>query len=174
MNRSLRAGIGLLALLGAFIFLLLTVGSLGEPQPDVERIGVDRVLAGLPPAEAFGDEELRISGWYAELDADCAEHGPAAPSVPWLERTCPLRVLLPYQPAESVNQEELEANGLRLAAPIGQPFPSRARPEGANLRLQQLVFVGHFHDPAAEECTPELVDRCRSTFVVSDYDGLLR
>ena len=29
------------------------------------------------------------------------------------------------------------------------PFPARAQPGGPNLRLQQLVYVGHFDDPAA-------------------------
>lgn len=171
MTREARIGLGLVALLGAFIFVLLTVGSLGEPQPSVQRINVQTVLEGsTSPAERYGDEELRISGWYASLDADCDGTRDAA----WLERTCPLRVLMPYQPAETVTQEELVANGLRLAAPIGRPFPSRAEPTGPNLRLEQLVFVGHFNDPAAASCAPDLVDLCRGTFVVSDYTGIIR
>ena len=176
MSRSTRAGLALVGLLGAFVFFLLTVGSLGDPQPDVERIPVERILGGPAPAGAYGNRQLRISGYYAELDADCVEtrSPPASGPAGWLERSCPLRVLLPYQPAESVSQAELEANGLRLAAPIGQPFPARARPEGPNLRLQQLVYVGHFNDPAADSCAPQLRERCRNTFVVSDYDGLLR
>jgi hypothetical protein len=73
-----------------------------------------------------------------------------------------------------VTQAELDAAGLRLSAPTGAAFPSRARPEGPNLQLQQLVFVGHFDDPAALDCAPAVRERCRNTFVVSDYDGLLR
>ncbi|MEX1072199.1 MAG: hypothetical protein WED86_00735 [Chloroflexota bacterium] len=92
----------------------------------------------------------------------------------WLQRDCPLRVLLSAQPNELVSQAQLERGGLRLAAADGRPFPSRARPGGANLRLQQLVFVGHFDDPAAERCVPDRLARCRSTFVVSTYDGFLR
>lgn len=175
MTPTLRLALAGVALLGTFVFLLLTVGSLGEPNPDVRRRSVAEVLAGPPPAQRFGDEELHVSGWYAELAADCEEPGAAANgAVPWLEQACPLRVLMPYQPAADVTQAELEANGLRLAAPDGRPFPARADPHGANLRLQQLVYVGHFNDPAAEECAPDLRDRCRSTLVVSDYDGLLR
>ena len=49
-------------------------------------------------------------------------------------------LLLPYQPSEAVSQKELESAGLRLAAPTGAAFPARARPDGPNLRLQQLVF----------------------------------
>jgi hypothetical protein len=170
-----RVAIGLLVLLGGFVFFLLTVGSLGGPRADLLRIGVADVLVGASPAERFGREEVRISGWYAELDADCRESAPAAsgPSA-WLERTCPLRVLMPYQPAQAVTQAELEAEGLRVAAQTGAAFPSRARPEGPNLRLQQLVFVGHFDDVLAADCAPARLEQCRNTFVVSDYDGLIR
>ncbi len=175
MTRHVRIGIGLPVLLGAFTFFLLTVGSLGQPRPDLTRIGVDDVLAGAPPAERFGRDEVRISGWYAELDADCREATPdAAGLAAWLERTCPLRVLMPYQPAETVTQAELEETGLRLTAETGAAFPSRARPEGPNLRLQQLVFVGRFAHPAAAACSPPRVAVCRNTLVVTDYDGLIR
>jgi len=175
MNRSTRIGMGLVALLGAFVFFMLTVGSLGEPQPDVARMSVEQVLdASQPPPEAYGGQELRISGWYASLDADCTGTRNGSGDAAWLERTCPLRVLMPYQPAETVSQEELMANGLRLAAPVGRPFPSRAEPSGPNLRLEELVFVGHFNDPAATACAPDLVNACRGTFVVSDYSGLIR
>jgi hypothetical protein len=170
-----RAGIGLLVLLGAFIFLLLTVGSLGDRRPELTHVAVSEVVGGAAPAERFGREEVRIAGWYAELDADCTEAAAdAAPAVAWLERTCPLRVLMPYQPEASVTQRELEAAGLRLTSETGAAFPSRARPEGPNLRLQQLVFVGHFEDAAAASCAPARRERCRNTFVVSDYDGLIR
>jgi hypothetical protein len=179
VTRTARIGIGVVVLLGAFVFFLLTVGSLGEPQPGVSRIPVAEVLAQADPADAYGTRELHVSGWYAELDADCrtpaGSPGPGSgPGPAWLEASCPLRVLLPYQPDEDVTQAELEAAGLRLAAPTGSAFPARARPDGPNLRLQQLVYVGHFADPAAEGCAPAARDRCRSTFVVSDYDGVLR
>lgn len=175
MTWRVRAGIGLLALLGAFVFFMLTVGSLGERRPELTMIGVADVLAGESPSERFGSDEVRISGWWAELDGDCRESVmDAAEPVAWLEGICPLRVLMPYQPAESVTQQELEEVGLRLASETGAAFPSRARPEGPNLRLQQLVFVGHFDDPAAAGCAPARLVLCRNTFVVSDYDGLIR
>lgn len=171
-NRGARIGVVIVALLGAFVFFLLTVGSLGKPQPDVTRIDVAEVLGQSSPADRYGAEELLVSGWYASLDADCRPAASGGGS--WLEATCPLRVLLPYQPAETVTQAELESAGLRLSAPTGAAFPARARPEGPNLQLQQLVYVGHFDDPAAANCPPKLRERCRNTFVVSDYDGLLR
>ena len=175
MTGRVRIGIGILALLGAFVFFLLTVGSMGERRPELTRIGVADVLAGASPVERFGREDVRISGWYAELDADCREAVPdASGPFAWLERTCPLRVLMPYQPAETVTQQELESTGLRLASETGAAFPSRSRPEGPNLRLQQLVFVGRFDDPGAAGCAPARLERCRNTFVVSDYDGLIR
>jgi hypothetical protein len=83
-------------------------------------------------------------------------------------------VLLPAQPAEGVTQEQMLANGVRLTAPLGNVFPSRAEPGGPNLRGGQLVFIGSFDDPAASSCVPERVDRCRNAFVVTDYDEQVR
>ncbi len=175
VNRETRIGIGLVALLGAVTFGLLLIGSIGEPREELQRLTVAQVLAQDSPADLYGDHELRIVGWYASLDADCVEPpGPPASTVPWLEQHCPLRVLMPAQPSEDVTQAELEEHGLRLAAPNGQPFPSRSEPTGPNLRLEQLVYVGHFDDEAAADCPADLREFCRNTFVVSDYDGLVR
>ena len=176
MTREVRIGLAVVAALGAFVFFLLVVGNPREPRPEVVPLTVEEVLGGSgPPAERYGDAELRIVGWYAELDADCSgDTGGPDNSVAWLQRDCPLRVLLPEQPAADVTQDELERDGLRLAAPVGAPFPSRAEPGGANLRFQRLVFEGHFADAAADSCVPERVERCRNTFVVSDYDEYVR
>jgi hypothetical protein len=175
MTREARLWFGALLGLGAFTALMLVVGNLGAPRPEVDPLTVEEVLADGPPADRFGDEELHVIGWYAELDADCAgDDGGADASVAWLQRDCPLRVLLPAQPSTSVSQEELLADGLLLAAPLGKPFPSRAEPGGPNLRGGQLVFVGHFDDTVAAACVPERAQRCRNTFVVSDYDEQIR
>jgi hypothetical protein len=175
VNRETRIGVALVASLGAFVFVMLVVGSLGGVRPDLSEYAYCGVPAEEEPAALLGDAELRIVGWYAELTGDCVgDDGGVDASVAWLQRDCPLRVLLSAQPAEDVTQAELERDGLRLAAPDGRPFPSRAEPGGPNLRLQQLVFTGHFNDPAADGCVPDRVDRCRGTFVVSTYDGLLR
>jgi len=174
MNRETRIGIALVVALGAFVFFMLVVGSLGGVNPDLERLQVADVLRAGNPAAFHGSAELRIVGWYAELSADCVgDDGGADASVAWLQRDCPLRVLLPEQPSEKVTQAELE-RGLRLHAPNGQPFPPRALPGGPNLQHEQLVFVGHFDDAAAANCVPDRIDLCRNTFVVSTYTGLLR
>lgn len=175
MTREVRIGVALVAALGAFIFFLMVVGSLGGTRPEIDPLSVEDVLNGGPPANRFGGEELHISGWYAELAADCeGDDGGADASVAWLQRDCPLRVLLPAQPDQNVTQAELIAQGIRLAAPLGRAFPSRAEPTGPNLRGQQLVFVGHFDDTLAAQCVPERKARCENTFVVSDYDELVR
>jgi len=175
MNRETRVGIALVAALGAFVFLMLVVGSLGEVRPELTEYPVGEILAQQDPAARHGDAELRIVGWYAELAGDCAgDDGGVDASVAWLQRDCPLRVLLSDQPSEDVTQADLERDGLRLAATDGRPFPSRAQPGGANLRLQQLIFTGHFDDTAAANCVPDRAERCRNTFVVSGYDGLIR
>ena len=175
MNRETRIGIGIVALLGAFVFGLLVIGSIGEPREELQRLTVAQALAEDSPADLYGNRELRIVGWYASLDADCVEPpGPPASTAPWLEHHCPLRVLMPAQPGDDATQSELEDHGLRLSASNGQPFPSRSEPAGPNLQLEQLIFVGHFDDEAAADCAADLQDFCSNTFVVSDYDGLVR
>jgi len=175
MNRELRLGILALLGLGAFVAVMIVVGSLGGARPDVDPLSVTEALAGGEPAERWGTQELHVTGWYAELDGDCdGDDGGADPAVSWLQRECPLRVLLPAQPAPDVTQAELLRDGLLLAAPQGRAFPSRSGPSGPNLRGGQLVFVGHFADGASASCVPERLERCRNTLVVSDYDELVR
>jgi hypothetical protein len=175
MTRDARIGLALVAALGAFVFFMLVVGSLGGTRPEVDPLTVEEAMAGGTPAEEWGSEELYVVGWYAELDGDCSgDDGGADASVAWLQGDCPLRILLPAQPDRDVTQEELMRDGLRLAAPLGNVFPSRAEPGGPNLRGQQLVFVGHFADATADQCVRERVERCRDTFVVTDYDELVR
>ena len=177
MSREARLWTGALLALATFTAFMLVVGNLGDPRAEVHPLTVEELLAEVEPAERWGSDELVVVGWYAELDADCAgDDGGADPAVAWLQRDCPLRVLLPEQPREDVTQAELEARGIRLAAPPErrQPFPSRAEPTGPNLRGQQLVFEGHFDDERAGGCLPERVERCRNTLVVSDYDEQVR
>ena len=175
MNRETRIGVALVAALGLFVAFMLVVGSLGGVRPDLKEYPVGEILADPDAAAHHGTTELRIVGWYAALDGDCAGNdGGLDSSVAWLQRDCPLRVLLSKQPNENVTQAELERDGLRLAAPNGQPFPPRAIPGGADLQGQQLIFTGHFADPGSARCVPDLVARCRNTFVVSTYDGLLK
>jgi hypothetical protein len=175
VNRESRLWGGAVVALAAFVAVMLLVGNLGPPRPEVDPLSVDEVLAGGSPADRYGSQELHVVGWYAELDSDCTgDDGGADASVAWLQRECPLRVLLPVQPSTDVTQEELLADGLRLAAPLGNKFPSRAAPSGPNLRGGQLVFVGRFDDEAADACVPERIERCRNTFVVTDYDEQVR
>ena len=175
MTREARLWVGAIVALGAFTAFMLVVGNLGAPRPEIDPITVEQLLAVDSPADEWGTEELHIIGWFAALEGDCeGDDGGADASVSWLQRECPLRVLLPAQPSTDVTQEELTASGIRLTAPLGNVFPSRATPEGPNLRGQQLVFVGHFDDPASSGCVPERVERCRNTFVVTDYDEQVR
>lgn len=174
-RRDARIGISLLVSLGVIMAAFLVVGAIGPVRPEFERLTVSEALGDGAPADRYGDRELRIVGWYAELADDCeGSEGDGATDVAWLAGDCPLRVLVPAQPDEGVTQRELERDGVRLTAPSNRPFPSRAEPGGPNLRLQQLIFIGHFDDPAAAGCLPEVRERCRNAFVVSDYDGLLR
>lgn len=175
MTRETRLGILALVGLGAFVAVMIVIGSVGGARPEVDPLSVTEALAGGDPSGRWESEEIHVTGWYAELDADCeGDDGGADASVSWLQRECPLRVLLPAQPEPTVTQEELLRDGIILAAPLGRVFPSRAEPTGPNLRGGQLVFVGHFDDPAADSCVPERVERCRDTLVVTDYDELVR
>jgi hypothetical protein len=175
VNRETRIGVALVAGLGLFVYFMLTVGSLGGVKPELIEYPVGEILAELQPAVQHGDAQLRIVGWYAELAADCVgDDGGVDANVAWLQRDCPLRVLLPELPTETVTQAELLRTGLRLEAPNGEPFPPRAEPGGPNLQGQQLIFTGHFADAAAQGCVPDRLTRCRNTFVVSTHDGLVR
>jgi hypothetical protein len=160
--------------LGVFTFAMLLVGSIGAPRPEVDPLTVAELLEDDAPADRFGDEELTVVGWYAELDADCRGDAGGAGDAAWLQAECPVRVLLPEQPAADVSQEELLRDGVRLAAPAPNVFPSRAEPTGPNVRGQQLVYIGHFDDPASAQCVPERLERCRNTFVATDYDEQVR
>jgi hypothetical protein len=175
VNRETRIGVALVAGLGAFVFFLLVVGSLGDTRPDVDPLTVNEALDDGAPADRWGSDDLHIVGWYAELDADCrGDDGGADATVAWLQRDCPLRVILQEQPPADVTQEELLRDGIVLAAPVANVFPSRAEPGGPNLRGQPLVFAGQFADDTAERCVPERLERCRNAFVVEDYDGFFR
>ena len=157
----------------AVLAILLVVGSLGGPRPEYLRIDVADALAEPDPAARWGSEEIELVGWYANLEGDCVPHEDEPADAGWLAGTCPLRLLLAEQPAEGASQAALEAIGLRLAAPTGEPFPPRPEPGGWHLMLEPLIVTGHFDDPAADTCAPIAVDRCRATFVVTGVDGLV-
>jgi hypothetical protein len=161
-----------LALVG-IVVLLFVIGGLADPRVTRDELDVADVLAVEDPAATYGSAELEIVGWYANLDADCLPHPDDRPAPNWLERTCPLHLLLAEQPAEGATQAALETIGLRLASPGGAPFPPRPQPGGWHLMLEQRIVTGHFDDPAALDCAPERVQDCRNTFVVSDTKGLV-
>jgi len=167
------AWIAIPVILVGILALFLVVGSLGGPRPEYLRIDVAEILALADPAATYGPEEIEVVGWYANLDADCEAPPGELPSASWLARTCPLRLLLPEQPATAATQAALQAIGLNLAAPTGEPFPPRPQPEGWHLMLEPLIVTGHFDDPEAAACPPAEMERCRATFVVSEVDGLV-
>jgi hypothetical protein len=161
-----------LILVGALI-VLIGLGSLGAPRPEYLRIDVAEALAEADPAARWGSAEIELVGWYANLDGDCRAPATEPADASWLERTCPLRLLLAEQPAEGAAQSAVEAIGLRLAAPTGEPFPPRPRPGGWHLMLEPLIVTGHFNDPEAGACAAAERERCRATFVVTGVDGLV-
>jgi hypothetical protein len=155
------------------LVIFIGVGSLGAPRPEFLRIDVAEVLAEPDPAARWGSTEIEVVGWYANLDDDCVTPSAESPAAGWLARTCPLRLLLAEQPAEGAEQAALEAIGLRLAAPTGEPFPPRPEPGGWHRMLEPLIVTGHFEAPEAASCEPAVRDRCRATFVVIEVDGLV-
>jgi hypothetical protein len=160
-------------LLVGVLVVLIGLGSLGPPRPEYLRIDVAEALVEEDPTARWGSAEIELVGWYANLDADCRASAGESPDADWLERTCPLRLLLAEQPVEGADQAALEAIGLRLAAPTGEPFPPRPEPGGWHLMLEPLIVTGHFDDPAADACADTERDRCRTTFVVTEVDGLV-
>lgn len=161
-----------LVLIGILV-VLIGVGSLGAPRSEYLRIDVAEALADPDPVARWGSEDIELVGWYASLDADCVRPPGEPADAGWLAGTCPLRLLLAQQPAEGADQGALEAVGLRLAAPTGEPFPPRPEPGGWHLMLEPLIVTGHFDDAEADLCQPDQRERCRSTFVVTTVDGLV-
>lgn len=162
---------------GLLIVGLLVFGGLGGSRPDLQRVQVADVLTSPSgPAGRFGSHEIQIAGWYVALPANaCAgSRAVASSDAAWLAADCPLRVLLPKQLITTPTQAELLRDGLRLAAPNGQPFPPSTAVGTGTAGLEQLVFDGHFADAASQSCGTEHVERCRNTFVVSGYVGLIR
>ena len=166
---ALVAGMGLLT------FALLVVSSMLPTRPDLQRVTVDDILGNaVGPAARFGSNEIRVVGWFVTLKDGCqGDSGGADASVAWLQRDCPLRVLLPGQPTAGITQAQLEARGLRLSAPTGAAFPPPTAIGAGTAGMEELVFIGHFDDPAAASCVPARADRCRDTFVATDYDPLI-
>jgi hypothetical protein len=167
------AWIAIPLILVGVLAIFLVFGSLGGPRPEYSRIDVGEILALADPTATYGSEEIEIVGWYANLDADCEAPPDEVPIAGWMARTCPLRLLLAEQPAAAASQDALEAIGLRLAAPTGEPFPPRPEPGGWHLMLEPLIVTGHFDDPEAAACPAPEIARCRATFVVSAVDGLV-
>lgn len=172
---ALVVGVGLL------IFGLMVFGGAGGLRPELKQVSVADVLApGQLPAERYGAGEIRVVGWYAAAITGCrgTTVAPVASAAPgdaaWLEAECPVRVLLPAAPSGQLTQDQLLREGLRLAAPNGLPFPPPTPTGSGTAGLEQLVFVGHFDDPAAGSCTPSLTVVCRNTFVVSEYSGQIK
>jgi hypothetical protein len=167
---------GIVVGVGLLIFGLMIFGGAGGLKPELQQISVSDVLTSrLVPSERFGNHEVQIVGWYVALYDGCVgDSGGTNASVAWLQRSCPLRVLLPTQPTGAVSQAEMLQEGLRLAAPDGKPFPPPTPVGGGTASLEQLVFVGHFDDPVSGACDSGRVALCRNTFVVTGYTGLLR
>jgi hypothetical protein len=161
--------------IGLLTFGLMVVSSFLPIRPDLQLVTVDDVLSSrVAPAERFANHEIRLVGWFVTLTDACqGDDGGADASVAWLQRDCPLRVLLPEQPTPGVTQQALEARGIRLTAPTGKPFPPPTKIGTGTAGLEELVFVGHFDDAATAKCVPEREDRCRNTFVATDYDPLI-
>ena len=161
---------------GLLIFGLMIFGGFGGVRPDLQQVSVEDVLTSTQlPAERFGSTEIRIAGWFAQITAGCSgDTGGADTAASWLQASCPVRVLLPTRPADAISQAGLLRDGLRIAAPDGKPFPPQAPAGSGTAGLEQLVFVGHFDDPAAASCVPARLVQCRNTFVVTEYTGQIR
>jgi hypothetical protein len=163
--------------LGLLIFGLIVFGLIGGPKAAVPELQVSDVLDS-PNGQAarFGSQDLLIVGWYTQVSgSSCSgDTGGSDPVAGWLQAQCPVRVLVPVEPTNQPTQAELLRDGLPLAAPNGAPFPPPTAVGSGTAGLEQLVFHGHFDDSAAASCIPDRVERCRNTFVVSDYTGLIR
>ena len=167
---------GVIVGVGVIVFLLIVFGLIYAPRPAVPELQVSDVLdSANGPAARFGSQQLYIVGWFTQVSGSSCigDNGGTDPVAGWLQAECPVRVLMPREPT-SPTQSELQTHGLRLAAPNGAAFPPPTAVGSGTAGLEQLVFHGHFDDNAAASCVPDRVQRCRNTFVVSDYSGYIR
>jgi hypothetical protein len=168
---------GVVVGMGLLIFALVVFGLIWGPKPNVPELQVSDVLgASGGPAAKYGSQDLLIVGWYAQVSGSTCtgDTGGSDPTAGWLQAECPVRALVAQQPTTTPAQDELLRNGVRLAAPNGAPFPPPTAVGTGTAGLEQLIFHGHFDDGAASACVPDRAERCRNTFVVSDYSGLIR
>jgi hypothetical protein len=112
--------------------------------------------------ETFGGDLTRLEAVWSPADPGLG--GTCLPSDAWLE--CGLQDWLIQPSRES---EPGDYDGPRLDLFFGPGV--RERLDG-DLRPGEGPFavVGHFDDPAAQECRPENQDRCRDLFVVTAID----
>jgi hypothetical protein len=168
---------GIVVGVGLLVFGLIVFGLIRAPKPVVPELQVSDVVSSRgSPATRFGSQDLLIVGWYAQVSGSACtgDTGGSDPLAGWLQAECPIRVLVAEQPTTPPTQAELERGGVRLAAPNGKPFPPPTTAASGTAGLEQLVFHGHFNDGAAASCVPDRAERCRNTFVVTDYTGLIK
>lgn len=167
---------GLVVGVGLLIFGMMVFGGGGGTRPDLQQVNVADILSsGKLPSQEYGSSDIEVVGWYAAFIDGCqgtTESGGGKAG--WLEAECPLRVLLPTEPAANASQADLLRAGLRLAAPDNKPFPPPAPPGSGTAGLEQLAFQGHFNDATAASCSAALLVECQNTFVVSTYTGQIK
>ena len=154
---------------------MLVVGSLGGPRPEVDPLTVEEVLALARRTDGGATSSTSPAGTPSSTPTAPATTAAPIPSVAWLQRDCPLRVLLPAQPAPDVTPggaaaRRAAARGARRAAP-SRRAPSR---RGPNLRGPAARLRRPLRRSGGGVVRARAVDRCRSTLVVSDYDELVR
>jgi hypothetical protein len=144
--------------------------------PDHQTLDAVARMPDAARVECFGSASIRLEGWVAPVwgsgGCDTAE-----PS--WLTCFLAKLLLVSAEPPAAAVQDPLGAPGWDAGASrLAVAFPPGiTRP--ATSAGQYVVAIGHFDDPAAEECgypeggdvdhivpDPDLVDACRGNFVL--------
>jgi len=132
----------------------MTVGD----AENVRAAGGGPVSIAVAGWESFATEDrfctLALTGLLGRLENRCVYNfwlgDTLQPTSPWYDP--------PIQPAiRFVWATDWQPD------PAGIRFRGGSRPNGSGLAV---VLVGHFDDPVAAQCRPDVIDQCRSTLVV--------
>jgi hypothetical protein len=138
-------------------------GSVPRPtaSPSVRVLGLGTILKVRQPDrfETFGGQLIRLESVWSP--ADLGLGGTCLPSDAWLECGLEDWIIQPTQEAQPGDYD-----GPRLDLFFGPGVRERL---GRNLRpgAGPLEVVGHFGDPASQDCRLENRDACRDRFVVT-------
>ena len=158
---------------GLLIFGLMVFGGFGGVRPDLQQVSVEDVLTSTQlPAERFGSNEIRITGWFAQITAGCSgDTGGADAAVSWLQATARCASCSRRDQAASPARASSCAMACAWRPPTASHFRRRRRQDRGRPASSSSSSPATSTIRPQGRCVPARVTQCRNTFVVSEYSG---